>query len=331
MIRKIFLSFVVAFLVFWLTGAYLMKSKVRSFIDQAQTDNIKLTHSGMGIAGFPFNWKVNVYSPKISFLDDHSSVEIESQDAEFIFSFGLKKTCIDLGQNFYFHHVTGEESTKYIAKSTDKLILHISTDRRIYEIDDHKDAFYDVIDNSHLEDELISVFEQENDNQESEVFTIKDFAISLQKQSNEIKDNILLTLKGNYNSDTRFFEFKSSSIDAKVKYYLDDSNNETKEYDRMIDIQKFYMDFDDAFLDSKGTIKLLRTDIPSGQFVISMKYYNRIINMLVPNDFILSKDYIKKIISKAVMNSGNGNGNEELAKFEVKFSNQGVSVGKLKM
>lgn len=327
MIRKAFILVVVASLIFWLAGAYLMKRKVGSFIDNIQTDNIQILHSGLNISGFPYSWKVNLSSPKILLIDNHSSIEIGSQDIEIDFSFGLKETQIDLGRNFIFTNLVDQKSAKYSVRASTNLILYANTNRRIYEIDDHKDVFYNVIDHVYIEDPLISILEQEEDTQEAEVFTVKDFAIAMQKQYDGNQDNIFFTLKGRYKSDARFFDFKSSSIDARIKYYFDDTDNSQRDYDRMIDVQKLYVDFDDAFLDSKGAIKLARADVPSGEFTLSMKHYDRIINILIPQDFILSQNYIKKIISKTVMNSGVSRNDEDPIKFEFKFSNEGVSIG----
>lgn len=337
MIRKILLFSIVFYLVFWFTGAYLMKSKVSGIVKASHTDNIKLTHSGANISGFPFSWRVSLISPKLLLLDNHSSIEIDAQNVLLSFSFGLKKTTVNLGKDFVFNHSTDATVTKYIAKAADNLILQINTNRRIYEIDDHQDAFFEVVDNAYLSDSLISVFEQEEGGQENEVFAVKDFVLSLKKhlasQNNNQEqlqqnfDNILFSLKGQYKSDTRFFDFKSSNIDARVRYYFDDSSSENKEFDRMIDVQKLYIDFDDAFLDAKGSVKFTRADMPNGEFSITMKNHNRIINVLVPQDFIISQNYLRTLISKSIMNSDIAMSNGEQVKFEVKFSNKGLSIG----
>lgn len=327
MIRRVSLLLVVAFLMFWFTGAYVMKRKVSGFLEYAQTDNIKLVHSGLSIAGFPLSWKVRISSPKILFIDNHSSMEAELQDITLCFSYGLKETSMDLGQNFILNHVVDEKITKYHAKADNNLMLYLSTNKRIYEIDDHQNAFYEIINNAHLDKFAAYIYEIDEQMQQTEIFSIKDFAFGMQKEITQQLDNILFSLSGYYKSDSRFFDFKSSSIDTKIRYYLDDSNNEKKEYDRMIDIKKLYMDFDDAFLDSKGSIKLTRSDAPAGQFTIMMKNYDNIINIIIPHDFILSQTYVKKIISKAVLNSGIAAANAEQVKFEIKFSNEGVSIG----
>ena len=65
---------------------------------------------------------------------------------------------------------------------------------------------------------------------------------------------------------------------------------------------------------------------------ISMTQYQDVVDLLVPEDFMISKSYIKKVIAKATMASLNKvASNDDALKFEVSFSDKGVSIGNLNL
>ena len=70
-----------------------------------------------------------------------------------------------------------------------------------------------------------------------------------------------------------------------------------------------------------GVLKLAKTSLPKGKMNITMNQYQDVVDLLVPEDFMISKSYIKKIIAKATMASLNKvASNDDALEFEVNFS-----------
>jgi hypothetical protein len=104
------------------------------------------------------------------------------------------------------------------------------------------------------------------------------------------------------------------------------------DYDHKLDINKGLLKFDNASIGIDGVVKLAKTSLPKGKMNIAMNQYQDVVDLLVPEDFIISKSYIKKIIAKATMASLNKvASNGDAVEFDVNFSDKGVTIGKLNL
>ena len=102
MIRKIALALVVLFVLTWIVLAHFAKSKIVSFVNNSQTDNIKISYSDASIAGFPFGFQVRFASPKITIIDQAISREIASDYLNCSFSYKLGNAKLDFGKVLYY-------------------------------------------------------------------------------------------------------------------------------------------------------------------------------------------------------------------------------------
>lgn len=343
MIRKILLIAVFSFFVFWFAGAYLVKGKLLSMIENLQNDNIKIHYKDAGISGFPWNWQITLDRPQISLSNPMGEYKLSAENLEFTFCFWMKDVSINAGHKFSLNHnilqsdlqnAPGEitENNYYINAASD-LILVLDTHNRVYEIDDHQGAFWDILDHLSFSQDKIKISYDESD-----IFELSDLKLNLKKKiivddEEESKlDEFDIKLRGKYNSDTNYFQIKSSMIEANLSYLInEESSSNNKEYDRLLNVNKLHMDFDEAFLEIAGKIKLFKTKQAEGKLRLTMKKYSSLIDILVPENFRIPQQYIKKTIAKAIISTEGNKILEDQVSLDLEFSESGLQIGKLSL
>lgn len=108
------------------------------------------------------------------------------------------------------------------------------------------------------------------------------------------------------------------------------AENEKVDFDRKLDIADFQLKLDEALLDLKGVIKLSKATVPSGKLDVAMQKYPDLVEILLPEEFFVSKSFLIKSIDRIVageaMKSEIGN-----ASFKIIFSDKGINFGKLSL
>ena len=71
---------------------------------------------------------------------------------------------------------------------------------------------------------------------------------------------------------------------------------------------------------------LARNDAPKGKISVKLVEYENLVNILVPDDFIFSKSYVKRFIAKAAaIEFSNAITNK--VNFDIEFSDKGIVLG----
>ncbi len=344
MIRKILLITVFSFVVFWFAGAYLLKGKLIGMLENIQNDNIKIQYKDASISGFPLNWQITLDHPKISFSNHIGEYEFAGENLEFTFCFFMKHTLVNAGHKFYLirypsiaesSEEVGElDSNKHYISTASDVLINLDTHDRVYEIDDRQGAFWDILNSLSFSQDKVKVSRDESD-----IFELSDLKIIIEKkefsssEEESKQDKFNIKLRGKYNSDTNYFQIKSSMIEANFSYIVNEGPDGVKSYgyDRLLNINKLHMDFDEAFLDIVGKIELFKSKQAEGDLRLKMKKYSTLIDILVPENFIIPKQYITKTITKAIISTEGNKILDDQVSLDLNFSETGLKIGKLSL
>ena len=181
MIRKIALAFIILFVVSWMALAHFARFKVISFINNSQTDNVKISYTDSSISGFPFGLKVRFVSPKITIIDQDTSREIYSDYMDCTFDYKFGKAELSFGKNLYYNSASEEPSTAYKINSEQNIIGFVDFVDVLYKID-LSNSLRKLVKSIEVANPYLAIF---NINGE-ELFNLSEFAFKL--SSNLLKD-----------------------------------------------------------------------------------------------------------------------------------------------
>ena len=323
-----------------------MKGKLLGMLENAQSDNIKIQYQDASISGFPFNWQIRLDHPKILFSNNMGEYELAAENLDFTFGLLMKHTLVNAGHKFYFSHnpaliavseeqgANTEAAGKHYISAASDVIINLDTRNRVYEIDDRQGAFWDILSTLSFSQDKVKISRDESD-----IFELSDLKVNLEKkefsnsEEESKRDKFDIKLRGKYNSDTNYFQIKSSMIEANLSYLINETAEGVKSdgYDRLLSINKLHMDFDEAFLDVVGKIELFKSKQAEGALRLTMKKYSSLIDILVPEYFSIPKQYIKKTITKAIISTEGNKILEDQVSLNLTFSETGLQIGKLSL
>lgn len=329
MIRKTLLFCLVLVAVVWLAGAYYIKSRLLESLGSLENDNIKISYADANIGGSVFAWKIIFKEPKITLVNQSSIHEFSAKKAKFYFNYNLEAVSIKLPSNLEYKNSRAENSDIYSLVSEKAIKTNITFTEPLYFINT---AFFKKKYIKSL-DIAIPVLKTLSNNHG--IFHIENS--QLQFTQNDIKKagEYRLKIKGDYASDVSHLKVNKAHLLFDTTYTIRDNNFNSADdfdYDHKIDIHKSMFKFDNASIGINGVLKLTQTSLPKGAMNVSMAKYQDVVDLVVPEGFVISRSYIKKVIAKATMPSLNKvASNDDVLKFEVNFSDKGISIGNLNL
>lgn len=366
MIRRVLLLAVILAVLFWVIGAHLAKWRVIGFMDNIDSENVKISYKEAIISGFPLAWKIKLLEPKITIVGRSNVQELLMEDVLFNCNLFSARVIINKKIRYIDSDITSD--TNYFIEAANNFIFDLQFNNSIIPL--HKP-------NQHLEtlnilhsdlpviaflhgtkeifklDSVKIAFARENIS-EAEMINKNDASKEASEKRKQVKDNAgqmevyKLKLMGNFTSDSEQIKVKKANALLGIQYivneeiFTDTNNNafETREFEsdhfeRKIDITGLQLKVDDAFIDIKGSLKLSRRAAPVGKFDVNLIQYHNIVDALIPENFIFSQAMIKKAISKAniqdITKQDSGSTNLGNANFKVIFSDQGITIGKFNL
>jgi len=328
-IRKTLFLSIIFVIAAWLAGAHYVKSKLLESLESLESDNIKISYVDAKIGSSPFAWKIIFKEPKITLVNQSSIYEFAAKDAKFYFNYDLSAVRIKFPKDLEYKNISTESSDSYSLVSEKDITTNVIFTEPLYSIDT------DLLEKKHIKsfDIAISSLKTLFDNRD--IFHIANS--QLQFTQNDVKeiDEYRLKIKGDYASDVSHLTIDKAHLFFDTTYTMRDDhfNSESDfDYDHKLNVHKGIFKFDNASLSIDGLLKLAKTSLPKGSMNISMSQYQDVVDLLVPEDFMISKSYIKKIIAKATMSSLNKvASNDDDLQFEINFSDKGVSIGDLNL
>jgi hypothetical protein len=262
-------------------------------------------------------------------VNQSSIYEFVAKDAKFYFNYDLSAVRIKLPKNLEYKNSSAENFDSYSLVSEKDIDANIIFTEPLYSIDT------DHLEKRHVKSFDIAISSLKTLINNRDIFHIANS--QLQFTQNDIKEigEYGLQIKGDYASDVSHLTIDKAHLFLDTTYTMRDDhfNSESDfDYDHKLNVHKGIFKFDNASLGIDGVLKLAKTSLPKGSMNISMSQYQDVVDLLVPEDFMISKSYIKKIIAKATMSSLNKvASNDDDLKFEINFSDKGVSIGKLNL
>ena len=327
MIRKIALTLVVLFALIWIVLAHYAKSKIVSFINNSQTDNIKISYSDASIAGFPFDWKVRFAAPKITIIDQVVSREISSDYLNCTFDYKLSKATLDFGKVLYYNAASDEAPIEYKLHSQDDIIGFVDFIDVLYKID-LSNSLKKVVKNIEFSNPYIVAFTSTGE----EIFNLSGIILKLSNNIIDGTQHLSLKLAGDYKSSFNGRIISVADLVLDANYIINNPSNPMakNKFDHKIELAQAKMNLDDASFDLKGFVVLARKDLPQGKISVELVDYETLVDILVPDDFIFSKHYVKGFIAKvAAIEFSNEVTNK--INFDVEFSDKGITLGRVNL
>ena len=327
MIRKIALALVVLFVLTWIVLAHFAKSKIVSFVNNSQTDNIKISYSDASIAGFPFGFQVRFASPKITIIDQAISREIASDYLNCSFSYKLGNAKLDFGKVLYYSSASDEAPMEYKLNSQDDIVGFVDFTDVLYKIDSSS-SLRKIVKNIEFSNPSIVAFTSNGD----ELFNLSGVAMKLNSNIIDSAQHFSLKLTSNYTSSFNGRSISNANCVLDADYIVSDTNNfETKNsFDHKIELVQAKLNLDNASCDLKGFIALARNSLPQGKISVELVDYENLVDILVPDDFIFSKPYVKRFIAKAAAIEFSNEVTNKV-NFDIEFSNKGISLGRVNL
>lgn len=322
MIRKIILVFIIGFLSFWLITAYIIKSNVKYIIDRFNSDSFKILYDDASVSGFPFGWKIKIDHPRFTRTTLLSSVNYEFDYIDFVFSISLKKIKMYLGKQIIVRSIYEDNVREYKILSNDEMIASLYTDKNIYFIDDldHED----LIEHFLFDAQAIAAFDDEK-----QIFSLGNLGIEIKKGLDEQYNKFGISVICDFENDDDL-AFTKASLESKLNYLSPKLDLENKEFDRKIDFKRFFIKLDDSYVDLIGSIMLYKKNLPHGSFDIEFKNYRDVVDILVPDDFVLPQEYIKESITKAIFDGNKNRVDSDIVNLKMEFSDTGIVLDNIK-
>lgn len=324
MIRKILLFCILVVVALWVAGAHLIKGKIIDALSQYNSDNIKIQFQDTKIFGFPFDWKIKLISPKITIVNQGGLKEISADEIILSFGYSLTSMQINLGRKIVYNEAANEILQTHTLISQADINWDIIFNESLFFIDENG-SLKDQLKSFHSVVPQLSGFLADK-----EVFNLESVKLSSLQEKKD--DNILrVKASGDYSSAVNYMKISKAHLLVDLIYQeIGENKTEKADFERKFDLSSFQLKFDNAAIDVKGSLKLSRTSLPSGKLDVVIHQYHEVVDTLIPDNFIFSKSFFKKVISKATVSELNKDdiGN---ASFKIVFSDKGVSVGKLNL
>ena len=324
-IRKILLLCIVVAVALWVVGAHLIKGKIVDKASQYNSDNIKLQFQDAKIFGFPFAWKIKLLSPKLTIVNQNSLKEISAEEIILSFGYSFTSATINLGRKIVYSEAHNGIMQTYTIITP----LEINSD-----ISFNNSLFF-VSDNSNWKEQLKSfssvVPQVSGFLEDKEVFNLA--AVKLYSIQEKKDDNNILRIKasGDCSSAVRYMEINKAHLLIDVGYHeVLENESEKRDFERKFDLSNFQLKFDNASLDIKGVVRFSRSSLPQGKLDVAIHQYHDVVDALIPEGFIFSKSFFKKVISKATATELNKDDIAN-ASFKIIFSDKGVTIGNLNL
>ena len=327
MIRKIVLALITLFVLTWIVFAHFAKSKIVSFINNSQTDNIKISYSDASIAGFPFGWKVRFSSPKITLIDQTTSQEISSDYLNFSFNYKLENAKLSFGKVLYYSSASDEVPIEYRLQSQDDIVGFVDFTEALYNIDSSS-SLKKIIQNVEFSNPYIVAFSNNGD----ELFNLSRLAIKLNSNIIDIIQKFSLKLSGNYKSSFHSRIVTNADCVLDTNYIISNNSDATtaNNFDHKIELIQAKLNLDNASCDMKGFVALARNSLPQGKISVELVDYENLVDALLPDEFIFSKPYVKRFIAKAAAIEFSHEVTNKV-NFDLEFSNKGISLGRVNL
>lgn len=331
MIRKSLFCIITLAIIVWLAGAYYIKNKLLESLNSSADNNISFSYKDSSIGGFPFNWKVSIKEPKITLISQSYAVELFAEKAEFYFDYDLSSSRIILPKKLDYNLNNTDNFYNYSLLSDDIIVAKIS----------FVDSLYKILGNTkgvkyHIQSIDLKIPAMKAVHENTELFYVNNSGIKLLQDQISGIAQYSIRIASDYESDLGHFKINKAHLLCDLDYFVKNNNDfvqKTSEiFDHKLSINKFLFRFDNSSLDMLGTLKLSRSNFPDGNIKISMTQYRNVIDFLFPEDFIISKTHINKVITKSMTPSLNKVvSNNDDVKFEVNFSDKRILIGNLNL
>lgn len=299
-------------------SAHLIKYNTVKFIENSDTDNIKISYDKVAISGFPFAWNIIFHSMKITSIEKDGLNEVLLENVSI--RYYLYRIKIALGNIISFNDARNPEYTKN-HKISSKIAhnVDINYDIPIFQIQ-VDDIFKNItsvefnvapikyLSDGQLKFEISGGYLKVNKSvaQNKEIFKIKAAANAVILNNNSLNLQLLL--------DTDYIIPSGSEVET---------SNLESEYDYRIILNKLLIKSDQSMLNLSGALNFKKDVAPIGKLKIIFKNYLSLIDELLPDNFIISKTEINNFIDTNAKYENAG----DLSYFNIIFSPQGIETG----
>lgn len=325
MIRKSIFCIITLAIILWLAGAYYIKNKLLAALNSSIDSNINISYKDSSIGGFPFNWKISIKEPKFTLVSQSYAIELYAKKAKFYFDYDLNSARIILPKKLDCYLNKTDNSYNYSLLSKDVIIAKINFVDSLYRLFDNAKWSGYYIQSIDLKIPSIKAV-----NEDKELFYVNNSGIKLLQDQEEGIAKYSIKVASDYGSILSDFKISTAHLLLDLDYFVKNSNDfapkASEIFDHKLSINKFLFRFDDSSIDMLGSLKLSRSNFPDGNIKVSMTQYRNVVDFLFPEDFIISKTHLNKVIkkNKVVLNNDD-------AKFEINFSDKGILIGNLNL
>lgn len=308
----------------WFAGAYYIKSKIANLVWNLESDNLKISYEKLEMYGFPKQWKVKFTNPTIKFIHYTNFRELSTEEVIWIIDPTFKKAYIEFSNSIKQIHKLNNNQSEFFINSQERLKALIKFDKLFYKIN--------------TADNLLSIFKTFKFNNDL-------FSFSFQ---GEVKFNLLNTaLIINKKKENNIHEIKFETEYVKIENLLpskqailnlnlihNSQDSEIHDLTQILKVNNFSLDFKDSNMKLNGKIHFFKTRKPEGKVMVNLTNYAIFFNNIIPNDFMLPKSYLEKIIANVEDNEDLEEQDTRLinkepkkdAKLDIEFSERGVQV-----
>lgn len=317
--RKILLSLIL-YVSIWTLSAHLIKYNTVKFIENSDTDNVKISYDKVAISGFPFAWNIIFHSMKITSIEKDGLNEILLNNLSI--KYYLYKIKIAVGNIISFNDTRNPEDIK-----NHKIISKINHDIDIsYDIPIFQVQIDDIFKNITSVEFNIAPVKYSSEGQlkfeTTEGYLRINKSIAQNREIFKIKAATDATIVNNKNLNLRLLLDTHYIIPLISEV---DSNPES-EYDYRVIFNKLLIKSEQSMFNLSGALNFKREMAPIGKLKIIFKNYSSLIDELLPDNFIFSKTEISNFINTNSKYENDG----EASYFNIIFSPQVINTGRNK-
>lgn len=327
MIRKVLFSIALIFTVFWFSGAYLIKNRLISMLDNLESDNIKVSYDKISMSGFPGIWKISIKNPRFTLIDSIHLKQISTASIDCLVDFTFKKMTLVISDTVHQDQDIDQVHDRYTWQADQNILARIKFNSPLYEVGKN-DSVSQIIKSFNLyTNRAVGIFEGK------EICAISNIAIEINKLLRADSESSLIKAHARYTGEDAFLGFNEAelTLDLTVTYW------DRLKPSRSININEFYLVVDDASASMEGEISLVAGRLPKGEFLVKVDNYEAAVDKIIPASFNVPKTTLKDVIVRAAEVASTEKATEATAStllvqdktvhFNVTFSEKGVQIG----
>lgn len=250
------------------------------------SERVKLSYDKILVSGFPYRFSFAIINPQVTLITDDNPLHLATDKIECAFNFNLKKLQVTLSTPVIQRSEEDNSSVSYLFQNEEGLLGVIKFSQPLYYLSDGHSPFSAIKSASFYLDNLDGVSEGRK------IFSFYDILLRLDKQSSLALEENMIKLHLSYRGEDGLMSFNEAELSLDMRMI-----NDIKSASKRVIINEMSLVLDESESSMAGDMIMTSLAAPTGKFFLKFQDYSGFIDSLVPQDFSIPPDDVKRLIA----------------------------------